>query len=261
MEVAGGTVVEGPIDRTRYSPVAWLPGAEAFYYVRRVAPDGLPPDEQQFHRRVWLHRVGTDPEQDVLVFGDGLDKTNYYGVSVSMDGRWLSIGASAGTAPRNDLWLADLALSSPDAPQLEVVQQGVDASTSLHVGRDGRAYLFTDRDAPRGRLAVTTPDDTSYDAWTDLVPEDAEAVLEGYAILDGAELADPVLLCSWTRHAMSEVTVHDLRTGRRTGSVPLPGLGSVGGTVRAARGRPRGVARLHRPRHTVLRLPLRRDDR
>ncbi|MEP6759744.1 MAG: prolyl oligopeptidase family serine peptidase [Sporichthyaceae bacterium] len=229
MDVATGVLVEGPIDRTRYSPVAWLPGAEAFYYVRRVAPDGLPADEQQFHRRVWLHRVGTDPEQDALVFGDGLDKTNYYGVSVSMDGRWLSIGASAGTAPRNDLWLADLSLSAPAAPRLEVVQQGVDASTSLHVGRDGRAYLFTDRDAPRGRLAVTTPDDTAYDAWTDLVPEDTEAVLEGYAILDGPELADPVLLCSWTRHAMSEVTVHDLRTGRRTGSVPLPGLGSVGG--------------------------------
>jgi prolyl oligopeptidase len=229
MDVASGTLVQGPIDRTRYSPVAWLPGEEAFYYVRRLAPDGLPPDEQQFHRRVWLHRIGTDPEQDVLVFGDGLDKTNSYGVSVSMDGRWLSIGASAGTAPRNDLWLADLSLSSPDAPRLDVVQQGVDASTSLHVGRDGRAYLFTDRDAPRGRLAVTTPDATSYDAWTDLVPEDAEAVLEGYAILDGAELADPVLLCSWTRHAMSEVTVHDLRTGRQTGTVPLPGLGSVGG--------------------------------
>ena len=229
LDVATGQPVEGPIDRTRYSPVAWLPGAAAFYYVRRLAPDGLPEDELQFHRRVWLHRIGTDPDDDVLVFGDGLDKTNYYGVSVSMDGRWLSIGASAGTAPRNDLWLADLSQSTPDAPRFEVVQHGVDASTSLHVGRDGRAYLFTDRDSPRGRLAVTTPDATSYDEWTDLVPEDDEAVLEGYAILDGAELAEPVLLCAWTRHAMSEVSVHDLRTGRQTGSVPLPGLGSVGG--------------------------------
>jgi prolyl oligopeptidase len=229
LDVATGEPVEGPIDRTRYSPVAWLPGEAAFYYVRRLDPDLLPADERQFHRRVWLHRVGTDPSADVLVFGDGLDKTNYYGVSVSMDGRWLSIGASAGTAPRNDLWLADLSQSAPEAPELEVVQQGVDASTSLHVGRDGRAYLFSDRDAPRGRLAVTTPEDTSYDNWTDLVPEDGEAVLEGYAILDGAELDDPVLLCAWTRHAMSEVSVHDLRTGRRTGSVPLPGLGSVGG--------------------------------
>ncbi|MDQ1625380.1 MAG: prolyl oligopeptidase [Actinomycetota bacterium] len=227
MDVATGQPVEGPIDRTRYSPVAWVPGGGAFYYVRRLPPELIPDDEQQHHRRVWLHRVGTDPAQDVLVFGDGLDKTNYYGVSVSMDGRWLTIGASAGTAPRNDLWLADLSSSPLDRPAFHVVQQDVDASTSLHVGRDGRAYLFTDREAPRGRLAVTTPDDPSYDTWTDLVPEDDEAVLEAYAILDGPELDQPVLLCAWTRHAMSEVSVHDLASGARIGAVPLPGLGSV----------------------------------
>ncbi|MGH8939645.1 MAG: prolyl oligopeptidase family serine peptidase, partial [Actinomycetes bacterium] len=103
------------------------------------------------------------------------------------------------------------------------------ASTSLHVGRDGRAYLFTDRDAPRGRIAVTTPADTSYESWVDLVPEDDEAVLEGYAILDGDALAAGVLLCSWTRHAMGEISVHALESGERSGSVPLPGLGSLTG--------------------------------
>ncbi|HEX7189684.1 MAG TPA: prolyl oligopeptidase family serine peptidase [Actinomycetes bacterium] len=229
LDVATGEDVDGPIDRARYSPVAWLPGGQSFYYVRRLAPDLVPEDEQQYHRRVWLHRVGDSPDDDALVFGDGQDKTNYYGVSVSMDGRWLVVGASAGTAPRNDLWLADLATGSLAAPEMTVVQQGVDASTSLHVGRDGRAYVFTDRDAPRGRIAVTTPEDPSYEAWVDLVPEDEAAVLEGYAILDGNELSTGVLLCSWTRHAMGEVTVHDLATGEVRGSVPLPGLGSVSG--------------------------------
>jgi prolyl oligopeptidase len=229
LDVVTGERVDGPIDRARYSPVAWLPGGEAFYYVRRVAPELVPADEAQYHRRVWLHRVGTAPDDDALVFGEGLDKTNYYGVTVSMDGRWLAIGASAGTAPRNDLWLADLSTGSLASPELRVVQEGVDASTALHVGRDGRVYVFTDRDAPRGRIAVTTPDDPSYETWADLVPEDAEAVLEGYAILDGDELASGVLLCTWTRHAMGEISVHDLATGNRTGAVPLPGLGSVTG--------------------------------
>ena len=230
-----GRAVEGPIDRARYSPVAWLPGGEAYYYVRRVRPDRLPADEVQYHRRVWLHRVGTDPETDVEVLGDGLDMTNYYGVTVSMDGRWLVVGASAGTAPRNDLWLADLAAGDLGAPQLRVVQEGVDASTSLHVGRDGRVYVFTDRDAPRGRLAVTTPADPSYPTWADLVPEDDEAVLEGFVLLDGPGAdGTPVpgggtLLCAWTRHAMSELTTHALDTGARTGTVPLPGLGTVAG--------------------------------
>ena len=130
-------------------------------------------------------------------------------------GGW-SIGASAGTAPRNDLWLADLSDGRLEAPDLRVVQEGVDASTSLHVGRDGRVYLFTDRDAPArpaggddaGRPRRTT-------TWTDLVPEDDEAVLEGYAILDGAGADGDrrprrYAAVRWTRHAMGEVTVHDL---------------------------------------------------
>ena len=42
LDVATGEVVDGPIDRARYSPVAWLPGGEAFFYVRRLAPELLP---------------------------------------------------------------------------------------------------------------------------------------------------------------------------------------------------------------------------
>lgn len=229
LDVATGDLVDGPIDRARYSPVAWLPGGKAFYYVRRIDTSQLPADEQQYHRRVWLHRLATSADDDLLVFGEGLDKTNYYGVSVSMDGRWLSVSAAAGTAPRNDLWLADLEASPPERPALEVVQQGVDAQTTLHVGRDGRAYVFTDRDAPRGRLAVVDPTRPGHDNWRDLVPQDDVAVLEGYAILDGPELERARLLVAWTRHAVGEVTVHDLATGERVGDVPLPGVGSVGG--------------------------------
>lgn len=228
VDVATGDLVDGPIDRARYSPIAWLPGGEAFYYVRRLAPTLVPADEEQYHRRVWLHRLGADADTDELVFGDGLDLHNYYGVSVSMDGRWLSVSAASGTAPRNDLWIADLSAGDPGSPALRVAQQGVDAQTSLYVGRDGRAYLFTDRDAPRGRLTVADPTDLAYDRWRDLLPQDDEAVLDGFVILD-ADLPNPLLLAAWTRHGVSEVTVHDLATGARTSEVPLPGVGSVGG--------------------------------
>jgi prolyl oligopeptidase len=229
MDVESGQVVEGPIDRCRYSPVAWLPGGEAFYYVRRLAPSLVPAGEEQFHRRVYLHRVGTSPDDDVLIFGEGLEKTNYYGVSVSRDGRWLTVSASRGTAPRNDLWLADLSASPMEAPALVTVQEDIDAQTGLHVGRDGRLYVFTDLDAPRGRVCVTSPETPGRETWRDLIPEDPEAVLSDFAILD--DLAEPVILAGWTRHAISEITIHALETGERTGRVPVPGLGSIGGIV------------------------------
>ena len=113
MDVATGSLVDGPIDRCRYSNVAWLPGGKAFYYTRRLPPSAVPEGESQYHRRVYLHQVGAPADEDVLIFGPGRDKTDYYSVSVSRDGRWLSVSASRGTAPRNDLWLADLSESDP----------------------------------------------------------------------------------------------------------------------------------------------------
>ncbi|HEY3681767.1 MAG TPA: prolyl oligopeptidase family serine peptidase [Streptosporangiaceae bacterium] len=235
MDVATGDRVEGPIDRCRYTAIGWLPGGKAYYYTRRLPPELVPDGEAQYHRRVYLHRVGTPPSDDALIFGEGRDKTTYYSASVSRDGRWLTLTASRGTDIRDDVWLADLDASAAESPDLRVVQEGVDAATGLHVGRDGRLYVHTDLGAPRGRLAVADPSEPRPENWRDLIPEDPEAVLEDVAILDGG-LDRPVLLAGWTRHAISEITVHDLLTGARIGAVPLPGLGSIGAIVERPEG-------------------------
>src|SRR5262249_50679541 len=59
LDVATGERLDGPVDRCRYSPVAWLPGGEELFYVRRLAPELVPDGEEQFHRRVLRHRVGS----------------------------------------------------------------------------------------------------------------------------------------------------------------------------------------------------------
>jgi prolyl oligopeptidase len=234
LDVATGELVDGPIDRCRYSGVAWLPGGKAFYYVRRLPPDTVPESEAQYHRRVYLHQVGTSPESDVEVFGAGRDKTTYYGASVSMDGRWLIISASIGTAPREDIWIADLTASDPATPLLVPLMVGLDAQASPRIGRDGRLYVLTDLAAPRGRLCVADPAAPGPDGWHDLIPEDATSVLRSYAILD--DLPRPVLIVSRMRHAVSEVAVHDLASGDRLSGLELPGIGSAGGIAERPEG-------------------------
>jgi prolyl oligopeptidase len=229
IDVATGELVDGPIDRCRYSGVAWLPGGKAFYYVRRLPPEAVPEGESQYHRRLYLHVVGTPPESDTEVFGAGRDKTTYYGASVSRDGRWLIVSASVGTAPREDIWIADLTACDPAAPALVPLMVGLDAMASPRVGRDGKLYVFTDLNAPRGRICVADPAAPGPEGWRDLVAEDPSAVLRSYAILDGPELTRPVLVVSRTRHAVSEVSVHDLATGEFLRALELPGIGTVGG--------------------------------
>ncbi|MFB9567924.1 prolyl oligopeptidase family serine peptidase [Saccharopolyspora hordei] len=227
LDVATGELVEGPIDRCRYSTISWLPGGEEFFYVRRLAPELVPEGEEQFHRRVWRHRVGSDPDaDDVLVLGEGLDPTYYYGTRVSRDGRWLVVEGSPGTARRDSVWIADLSAGGA-VPDL---RQVVDTSDGYRVGawveRDGRLYVMTTRDAPRWRLCVADPQRPEPEHWTELIAEQPDSVLEAVRWFDSGD-GDPQLVVLRTRHAVSEVTLHDPATGHQTGEVPLPGTGQV----------------------------------
>jgi prolyl oligopeptidase len=186
LDVATGEQLDGPIDRCRYSPVAWLPGGEELFYVRRLAPELVPAGEEQFHRRVWRHRVGADADGDVLVHGEGSDPATYFGARTSRDGRWLVVSASIGTAPRDDVWLADLAGDGA----LRELQVGVDAQTAAWVARDGRLWLMSDRGTPRWRLAVADPADPATwapEAWRDVVPQQEDGVLTDVALVDGPD--------------------------------------------------------------------------
>ncbi|MBA3654654.1 MAG: S9 family peptidase [Actinobacteria bacterium] len=228
IDVASGDLVDGPIDRTRYTPIGWMPGGEEFFYVRRLPPNAVPAGEDQFHRRVYRHRVGADPAADELVFGDGDDKTAYYAASVSHDGRWLIVGRWLGTAPRSDVYIADLTF-----PELTftTILEAEDADTSSPVVHplDGRLYVMTNRDAPRWRLVVTDPEHPQPENWRDVIPESG-AVLTGYAITADA------IVGVHTRHVVSEVTLVDKVSGATRGRVDLPGLGSADIATRAEGG-------------------------
>ncbi|MGY1783474.1 prolyl oligopeptidase family serine peptidase [Geodermatophilus sp. SYSU D00698] len=232
LDVATGERLDGPVDRCRYSPVAWLPGGEELFYVRRLAPDQVPAGEEQFHRRVWRHRVGADPGDDVLVHGEGLDPTNYYGVRTSRDGRWLVVSASAGTAPRDDVWLADLNSSAPSTrPPLQGLQVGVDAQTAAWVARDGRLWLLSDCGAPRWRLAVADPADPAtwaVEAWADVVPQAEDGVLSDVALVDGADGSLQVLAVH-SVDATDRLSVWAGDGSGRLAEVTGLGVGSVSG--------------------------------
>src|SRR5262249_46025662 len=180
--------------------------------------------------RVFHHKVGTDPEaDDTEVFGAGLEITNYYGVSASRDGRWLVVGASAGTAPRDDVWIADLTAGDRTEPALREGQGGVDATLYAWV-RDGVLYLFTDRDAPRGRLAVADPAAPEYSSWRDVVPEQESGTLTDVAILAGGSVLA----------AHSYDASHRLALFSPDGSRQAEGSGLGVGSVAGLAARPEG---------------------
>jgi len=230
LDVDSGELLDGPIDRMRYSPLAWLPGGEELLYVRRLPPAAVPAGEEAFHRRLWRHRVGTDAErEDVLVFGgDGagpdVDPTAYLDVTLSPDGAWAAVSVALGTAPRNDLWVARLA--GPEATSWQPALVGVDARAGARLDRRGALWLLTDLHAPRGRLMRATPESPGAAQWVEVVGEDPDG-----GVLEDFVLAGDELVVQRSRHGLAELSVHRRADGVLRTSVPLgePSSASLAG--------------------------------
>ncbi|RZT84627.1 prolyl oligopeptidase [Pseudonocardia sediminis] len=231
LDVADGSPVEGPIDRCHYSSIAWRDGGAEFFYVRKVAPEEVPEGEQDFHRRVWRHRVGTDPDTDELVTGPGLyDDHTYYGARLSRDGRWLLVSGSIGTARKDSIWIAELDGDAAVPELTPILTQDDDVQAMMWVERDGLLYAVTTDGAPRWRLVVTDPRTPGREHWRELVAEDPESVLEGARWLEPAPGSgdEPLLVLARARHAVGEVALHGV-DGSPRGTVTLPGPGSLTG--------------------------------
>ena len=200
METATGHVLDGPLGRCRYSPVAWLPDQSGFYYVRYSGTDAGGTSKPR--REVAFHRLGTGQSEDAVVFDgppgrrDRPDSLRF-GVGISTDKRWLLVSSSVGTSPANDVWLADIASVSPANLVFRPFAGGCQAQSGVFFGRDGRIYVFTDLGAPRRRLCLADSVDAPPDTWRNLIGEDPEAVMTAYTVLDGDGLPRPVILVLW----------------------------------------------------------------
>ena len=197
----------------------------------------------------------------MLVHGEGSDPTTYFGVHTSRDGRWLVVSGSAGTAPRDDVWIADLAGDG----ELRDFQVGVDAQTAAWVARDGRLWLMSDRDTPRWRLAVADPADPATwapEAWQDVVPQQPDAVLSDIALVDGPDGGLQVLAVHAV-DATDRLSVWAARRLRPAGRRRGPRRRQHLRRQRAAGGRDVGLGGLHRLRHPAVGAALgrRRADR
>ncbi|GAA3103388.1 prolyl oligopeptidase family serine peptidase [Pseudonocardia yunnanensis] len=245
LDVETGEEVEPPIDRCRYSDVAWLPGGDEFVFVRMVEEDEAPDGEQAFHRRVWRHRVGTPAEHDELVDGPGLyDEHTYYGVRISRDGAWLVVTGNVGTARRDSVWIAELGEKTGHLTPL--LTQDDDVQCNAWVERDGLLYLHTTDSAPRWRLAVTDPRTPGREHWRELVGEDTGSVLQAVRRLEPAPGTDgePLLVLARARHAVAELALHTAADGAPVRTVPLPGTGSLTGLTVADRDTPEQAGRV-----------------
>ena len=246
-DVESGALLPDTIPFTRACSLEWLPDASAFFYTRYPEPGTSNAGAENYDRRVFLHRLGSDWRDDALVFAPKAPE-DWPNVHLSPDGRFLAISVSLGWT-RTDVYLQDLASGGP----LVTVVEGEDATFGVDL-RNDRLFLHTNLGARRFRLLAVSPERPARENWREILPE-------GDDVLEGAGVVGTRLLALRLRDASSRLVLHDLE-GAVLREIALPALGTVAGLT-GRMGRRRGLLRLlvlHLPPRGLPRGPAGRRD-
>jgi len=157
LEVKSGKVLPDTIDRARYAHVSFLDEASFFYRRnRKLAPDA-PANERFVKSRVYLHRMGTDPDADPPVFGSGVAP----GIPVPDDGfpvvaatpgsPWVLAVIDHGVQPDVTLYAAKRSEIAGDKTPWRKIAEPADEIVDYRVKGDD-LYFLSHHGAPRFQL-------------------------------------------------------------------------------------------------------------
>lgn len=219
LEVDTGEVLPERIGRMRFASVAWLPDSSGFYYTRYPEVGEVPPGEEEYHARLFFHRVGTLPTADQPVSGIEYAREAFVRVDVSSDGRYAVVTVNHGWV-RADVYARRF--DDVEASFTPLVT-GYDALFNCDIA-DGMLYLHTNLDAPRYHLYAADIRRPARDGWREIIGE------PGSGVLEGVRLAGHRLVATYLRHAASALAIHRA-DGSLVAEVTLPAAGTVTGVT------------------------------
>lgn len=218
-DVATGRDTGDEIPRTRACSLAWTPDGRGFYYTRYPAAGEVPPGEEAYHRAVFHHRLGDAPARDPKIFA-GRERTDWPGVDLSPDGRWLVITVEQGWS-KSEIYLLDTHGGTGALPAPLALATGEEAKFRVVEALDDRLYLFTTSGASRGRLYRVDPKQPARAHWRLVLPE-SDDVLDSVVYFRGG------LAAAYLHDATARLRLFDAG-GAPRGEIPLPGIGALTG--------------------------------
>lgn len=222
LDVATGRKLPDTVRWVKFSNISWTHGDNGFFYSRYPTP----PKSNEINQKVvdqqlYFHALGQPQSADRLIYSrPDLPRWIIQG-QVSENGRYLFVSLINGTAPRNELYYADL--GEPDRPvpaaKLQPLYTRNDAEYIVVGVQGGTLYLQTTLHAPMGRIVATSLADPASAHWRTVVPQ-------GKGVIQAAGMAGGRIIVQSEVAATSRLTLYS-DSGKRLSALPLPTLGTV----------------------------------
>lgn len=210
------SVIGDTLTDVKFSGLAWK-GNEGFYYSSYDTPvEGSALSGITDMHKLYFHKLGTPQSEDKLIFGGPATPRRYLGAYLTEDERFLVITAADATSG-NELYIQDLSL--PGSSIINLVSN-MDKAHYVLANQDEQLLIYTNLDAPNGRIVKAPASNAKPAAWIDVISE-TEQVLS--PATGGGKI-----FAHYLKDATSLIQQYTL-DGQLERTVELPGVGSAGG--------------------------------
>jgi len=214
MDAVSKEIKEDTLIDVKFSGLAWR-GNKGIFYSSYEKPKGSELSAKTDQHRLFYHKLGTAQESDEIIFGDK-EKRRYVGGSVTEDGKFLIISASASTSG-NELYYKSLLTKNS---KIKPIILGFEYDTSVLDHKGNKFLLVTNLNAPNKRIVETPVHKPESENWVDVIPETKNVL--------SPSKASGFIFAKYMVDAVSQVKQYDYK-GKLIREIELPGVGTAGG--------------------------------
>ncbi len=217
------------IEWVKVSNVAWR--GNGFFYSRYPTPEkGKELSSANENHQVYYHRIGTPQSNDELVFEAAKNPQRFHTVETTDDERFVILTVSdRGTGKQgNAIYVRDLSktpaggstATGPESWRPVIPTIGDDTFNVVDNVR-GELLVYTDKNAPNGRVIRIDPANPAEANWKTVLAEKPEPI-------ESVTTAGGKLFATYMKDVTTRAYVHNLE-GALENEVTMPGLGSASG--------------------------------
>jgi len=203
------------IEWAKFTGASWY--KDGFFYAAYDRPEaGKEFSNVNENHKIYYHKLGTDQNEDQLFYSNPAQPRYFHQVDLTEDEHYLFLFES-GQGAGSTLWIRDM--QDPNGKFVQIADD-MDYQYGPIDVIDDVLYLFTNYNAPKGRICRVSAKSPQMENWVDVIPE-------GENVIASISLAKGKMIVTYDKDAANHAYVYTM-DGEQLHEIALPTYGSVG---------------------------------
>ena len=215
MDIDSRELLPDHIEWAKFTGASWY--KDGFFYAAYDKPvEGKEFSNVNENHKIYYHKLGTSQDEDQLFYENPAQPRYFHQVNLTEDEHYMFLFES-GQGAGSTLWIRDM--QDPKGKFVQIADN-MDYFYSPIEVINNELYIFTNYNAPKGRVVRMSAKAPQMENWQDLIPESDNVMVM-------AQMAAGKMIVTYDQDAANHAFVYNL-DGQMLHEIELPTFGQVG---------------------------------